>query len=204
MHFLAAATNKACTSVAQCWEEGEYWQAFSRVAIPLGITILILYIIYVVASWFIFEKAKVRGWKALVPVYNYYMMFQIVEINKWFSLLMLVPIVNFGIAYWMYIRLAEAFGQKDWWFAAGLFFLNPVFMMMLAFDKKYEYQYAKGRQMPFKDAFRPTQRKTFTPESNPVIHATPPQATNDASVTQPTIAPATPQPPVGPSSTPTV
>lgn len=47
-------------------------------------TSLILGIIYIIASWKILEKAGEPGWKALIPIYNVYIMFKIVNMKSWF------------------------------------------------------------------------------------------------------------------------
>jgi len=52
---------------------------------------------------------------------------------------MLIPFVNFVIALILTIELAKAFG-KGTGFAMGLFFLNLIFLPILAWgDAKYQY-----------------------------------------------------------------
>ena len=46
-----------------------------------GAAIMILLII---AWWKIFEKAGEKGWKALIPIYNAYILFKICGIKNWF------------------------------------------------------------------------------------------------------------------------
>ena len=45
---------------------------------------LIFYVLLVIAGWKIFEKAGEKGWKAIVPIYNVYIMFKIVNMTSWF------------------------------------------------------------------------------------------------------------------------
>ncbi|MDO4759487.1 MAG: DUF5684 domain-containing protein [Candidatus Saccharibacteria bacterium] len=121
--------------------------------LPLILVSLIALVIILFASWKIFEKAKLQGWKSLIPIYNNYLFFQICDLNPWFSLLLLIPLVNIGIFIYFALHLARAFGQKNG-FAVGLILLYPLFLALLAFGKKYEYQYSKGKHIPFADAFR--------------------------------------------------
>ena len=144
---------RGCATVEKCLEQGETWAAITKIAVPIIIALVVLYVIYVAACWFVFKKAKYEPWKALIPVYNWFIMFQIIGYNKWLSLLMLVPVVNIGFYVWMCLGLAKAFSQKEG-FAIGLMVLNPVFMWFLAMGKQYEYAYAKGKQIPFADAFK--------------------------------------------------
>lgn len=121
-------------------------------------TIVILavgwYVLLAIAYWKIFEKAGEPGWKALIPFYNTYSqykftwnpnMFWIVLV---FSLLggvlgstegalsyvgtlftLASAIVNIIAAN----KLSKAFGHGVG-FTIGLFFLNPIFMLILAFS----------------------------------------------------------------------
>lgn len=45
---------------------------------------LVFYILTVIAIWKIFEKAGEKGWKAIIPFYNVYIMFKIVKMTGWF------------------------------------------------------------------------------------------------------------------------
>lgn len=51
-------------------------------AIIVGI--LVFYVLTVIASWKIFEKAGEKGWKALIPIYNTYIMYKITNMTGWF------------------------------------------------------------------------------------------------------------------------
>ena len=46
---------------------------------------LVFYALMVIASWKIFEKAGEAGWKSIIPIYNVYILFKIVRINKSFK-----------------------------------------------------------------------------------------------------------------------
>lgn len=101
----------------------------------------VFYVLLVIAMWKIFTKAGKPGWASIVPIYNVIVMFQIIGLNPWLLLLYLIPVVNFVVAIVFSImqasRLSKAFG-KGTGFALGLFFLNPIFLLMLGFgDSKY-------------------------------------------------------------------
>ncbi len=100
------------------------------------VSILLLYYIFVM--WKIFVKAGEPGWAAIIPFYNYYILFKITFGNGWLFLLLLVPIVGFIFAIILYFKLAKAFG-KGTGFGFGLLFLSIIFMSILAFDSS-EYQ----------------------------------------------------------------
>jgi len=106
------------------------------------VLIFAVLIISVISMWKIFKKAGKPGWAAIVPIYNTVVLFQIVGLSPWLLLLALIPIVgSIAIAIvtiLAYVKLAKAFG-KSGGFAAGLIFLNIIFMPILAFsDAEYE------------------------------------------------------------------
>lgn len=47
-------------------------------------TAIVFYVITVIATWKIFKKAGEPGWKCLIPIYNYYIMFKIAGMKNWF------------------------------------------------------------------------------------------------------------------------
>lgn len=95
---------------------------------------IMLAIFCLVCCWAIFEKAFEHGWGAIVPIYNFYLYYKITWGNGWYFLLLLIPYVNLIVAIITLFKLARAFGKK-FWFGLGLFFLNPVFLGILAFGE---------------------------------------------------------------------
>ena len=71
------------------------------------------------------EQSAAKGRWAFLPAF----------IGFWFGilfLLLLIPIVDFVILIMLYVKLAKAFG-KSGGFAAGLIFLNLIFVCILGF-----------------------------------------------------------------------
>lgn len=94
----------------------------------------------IVVMWKLFQKAGKEGWRAIVPFYNTYTLFEITWGNGWLFLLMflaIIPVVGsiavLVITIMTMIKLAKAFG-KEGGFAVGLIFLSIIFMAILAFD----------------------------------------------------------------------
>ena len=57
-------------------------------------TSLIVLVLYIAATWRILEKAGEKGWKALVPIYNAYMLMKIVKMKNWFWWVISVSIMT--------------------------------------------------------------------------------------------------------------
>jgi hypothetical protein len=94
--------------------------------------------IFLIASlWICFTKADKPGWACLVPIYNFYVMLEIVGRPWWWLLLMLIPLVNFIIFIIVAIDFAKSYG-KGVGFGLGLIFLGFIFYPILAFsDARY-------------------------------------------------------------------
>lgn len=105
------------------------------------------------ARWNLFKKAGIGGWKALIPFYTDYLFFKLAWRAKYYwwclGLQVLSSVMgNYNIffidilgtlglcVFWILLnaKLAEKF-SKGKGFLLGLIFLNPVFMLILAFGK---------------------------------------------------------------------
>lgn len=77
-----------------------------------NIIFLILVLISFAGLYKIFEKAGLPGWKALIPIYNFWLVGGIINRPKWWGLIMIVPGVNL-IMYGVYgFHLARAFKKR--------------------------------------------------------------------------------------------
>ena len=61
--------------------------------VTISIFALFYYILLVIAGWKVFEKAGEKGWKSLIPIYNTYIFYKIVAMEKWFWILLIVSFV---------------------------------------------------------------------------------------------------------------
>ncbi len=119
----------------------------------LGIRI-IYYIFYMFGAYRVFQKCGVAGWKAFIPVYNLYVQYGL----TWQSFMAIVYLVVAVLYAWLSgtdstmlvalgtvcnlasmlislvgnIKLSKSFGHGVP-FGLGLYFLQPVFIMILGF-----------------------------------------------------------------------
>lgn len=120
-----------------------------------------LFILQIISFWFLFVKAGVAGWKSIIPIYSDYKMYQIIWKPKFFGIYILLTITNgvllslaessvlsatvttvlsvvrlFAllaacvIQFFFCRHLAFSYG-KGTGFAIGLFFLYPIFTLIL-------------------------------------------------------------------------
>jgi len=125
----------------------------------IGIFALAVYILLIIAWWKIFVKAGEKGWKAIIPIYNTYILCRIVNLNFWIYLILIpfclgiltavapslsivATIYTIVIDVLLAIKLGEAF-KKSTAFKVGLVLLAPIFYLILAFgDSKFHGSHA--------------------------------------------------------------
>ncbi len=118
-------------------------QAQGIVAMILGlgafgmIICLAISVVGIIASWKIFSKAGQPGWAIFIPIYSAIVGCRVIGKPGWWWLLGLIPIYGqIVIPIIAVVRLAKAFG-KGIGFALGLVFLQPIFVLILAFGAEY-------------------------------------------------------------------
>lgn len=119
----------------------DYGNAIVGVGIASAIMIIIsiaLSVLILIAMWKLYVKAGKPGWAVLIPVYNLWVLFEIVYGEGVKMFLLLIPVANIYFAIKLYIDLAHAFG-KSTGYGVGMAFLTIIFVPMLAFSKTAEY-----------------------------------------------------------------
>ncbi len=87
----------------------------------------------IVCRWKMFQKAGLPGWGAIIPFYNIYLRFKMAGMSGWRVLSLLLPPV-FAIAFIVsFFKIPWKFGKHRAW-GLGLWFLNPIFIGIFAFD----------------------------------------------------------------------
>lgn len=98
--------------------------------------------VQIAGMWMVFAKADHAGWKAIIPIYNLYVMLRIGENAWWWLVLLLIPIVNVYALYKIHAGVARAFGRGIG-FGLGLTFLGVLFFPLLGFGD-YQYRRSSG------------------------------------------------------------
>ena len=122
------------------------------------ITLLLLLIVlglYIVGKVLLMKKiyGEKKMWQGAIPVLGLMKLYDAVELNKLFAISILIPVIGL-IPYFIFCyKLPDAFGKKQPAFPYLTIFFSPIIMLMLATDQKYEYQYVRGKNVPFQGAF---------------------------------------------------
>lgn len=132
--------------------DSTFYAAFATLSLVFLFAVLVISVICIVANWKIFSKAGKPGWAVLIPIYNIYVMSDIIFGNiTYFVTVLIVWVVSMvgsfsgigvlsGLAwlasivvYIVYcVKLSNAFG-KSGGFAVGLVVLPVIFFPILGF-----------------------------------------------------------------------
>ena len=169
---------------------------FGEVLASNLITLLLLLIIlglYIAGKVLLMKKiyGEKKMWQGIIPVLGLMKLYDAVELNKLFAISILIPVLGL-IPYFIFCyKLPAALGEKQPAFPYLTIFFSPIIMLMLATDQKYEYQYVRGKNVPFQGAFALNRAQMAATEApvQPVIETpvqpvpeSPVQATNEVSV----------------------
>ncbi len=105
----------------------------------LGTIIYLIIVVLAIAGvWKVFTQAGKPGWASIIPIYNSYVLFQVIGRPGWWVILLFIPLVNIVIGVIALWELAKVFG-KGVGFFIGLLLLSPIFLMILGFgDAQYQ------------------------------------------------------------------
>lgn len=161
--------------------------SFGEVLASNIITLLLLLIIlgfYIAGKVLLMKKiyGEKKMWQGIIPVLGLMELYDAVELNKLFAISILIPVLGL-IPYFIFCyKLPAAFGEKQPAFPYLTIFFSPIIMLMLATDQKYEYQYVRGKNVPFQGAFALNNAQAPTeapvqPASEVSVQSTPEVAT---------------------------
>lgn len=113
---------------------GSAFLAISVLIILLFVAVIV--VVSIIGMWRVFEKAGQSGWKALVPFYNNWVLYEISGKPGYWSLAAFIPfvgpILSLVLAILAMLQLAKNFG-KDTVFAIIWLMLIPIGLLILGF-----------------------------------------------------------------------
>jgi signal peptidase I len=79
---------------------------------PIQYFLILSFISLFAGLYKIFEKAGEKGWKALVPVYQFVIWLKILKKPWWWVILILVPTISWLMLFILFVETAKAFGKR--------------------------------------------------------------------------------------------
>ena len=73
------------------------------------IFIVITVIATIIGLWKLFEKAGEKGWKVLIPLYNFYVWLKIIKKPMWWFIFVIIPFINVFVILLMIVEIVKSF-----------------------------------------------------------------------------------------------
>ncbi len=89
--------------------------------------------------WKLFEKAGRKGWEALIPVYNFYVMLRLSARPVWWLIWLFIPGLNVIAAIIIYVDFIKSYGKFSAANQAAALFLGFIYLPKWGFDKTTRY-----------------------------------------------------------------
>lgn len=118
-----------------------------------------LIVFAILTMWKMYRKAGKPGWAAIVPIYNYVVLLEIVGRPLWWIILTFIPIVNIYVSLVVALDLAKSFGRSTA-FGVGNFLVPFITYPILAFSKRTQYA---GPIAEGLDSFAPAPDRVMAP-----------------------------------------
>jgi len=94
--------------------------------------VIIFLILFTIGLFGVFRKRGISGWKAIIPIYNLWILFELVQMRGWLAL---IPVVNIFMLFYALFKLGKLFG-KDTVFSVLTSVLSPIFLLILGYSKE--------------------------------------------------------------------
>ncbi|HTL80963.1 MAG TPA: signal peptidase I [Bacteroidia bacterium] len=106
---------------------------------PIHIFLILSAVALLAGLYKAFEKAGQKGWKALIPVYNFVIWLRIIQKPWWWIFLVMIPTVGFYMLAVMIVLLSNCFGKRK--FSQHVFAVIGYFIWLpyLGFSKKIKW-----------------------------------------------------------------
>lgn len=130
--FAATGISKYKNEINTMVEEFGFGHPSSALYI-IAVLVIAIFILMIVIMWKIFVKAGVKGWKSLIPFYNYYCLSKITFNKGWLFIFMLITPINIVFMPVTFYKLAKRFGKSTAFAVCSIFF-PYVTLQIIAFD----------------------------------------------------------------------
>ena len=74
---------------------------------------LVIQIIHGLGTWKLYIKAHRKAWEAFIPLYNAIILMKIINRPWWWTVLMILPIVNLIMLPAVWVETARSFGRRS-------------------------------------------------------------------------------------------
>ena len=117
----------------------------------LGLFVIAFLTVYIIGLWKLFQKAGKKGWEAIIPFYNTYILTEIAGLNWWYfliaisgrivtivgldSLSWIANIASIVVNFFIFYNIAKKVKKEPTGFAIASIFISRILIIILGFSK---------------------------------------------------------------------
>ncbi len=91
------------------------------------------FLLQIVGLYKMFQKAGKPGWKAIIPIYNYWVWVKIIGKPWWWFVLLFVPVINVLVYLGILVEIAKVFGKFSFGSHVLAVLFSPLYFLYLGF-----------------------------------------------------------------------
>ncbi len=107
--------------------------------------------VHFLGTYRLYIKAGRKGWEALVPIYNAFVLMQIIRRPKWWVILLFIPIINLMMFPTVWVETLRSFGRTKWIDTLLVILTLGLYLFVVNYDSKTTYD--KDRDLNSKTWF---------------------------------------------------
>jgi hypothetical protein len=118
------------------------------VLVTSNIISIVIGVLGIIGLWATFNKARLPGWAAIIPIFNIYVLMKLAGRPGWWLILYIIPIVNIVIHILVSLDVARRFEKSAAFGIVGLWLFGFIGYLIVGFDSSFyrgdEEDRAKG------------------------------------------------------------
>ena len=115
------------------------------------IFILFIQLIHFAGTWRLYTLAGKKFWESAIPVYNAFILMDIIKRPKWWVILLFIPIVNLMMFGVIWKEIIRSFGKKSTRETLIVLFTFGFYIMYLNYSN--DTKYSKDRSLEYSSSF---------------------------------------------------
>ncbi|WP_185876910.1 signal peptidase I [Blattabacterium cuenoti] len=111
-----------------------------------GIFLLFEYIFHVLGTWRLYQKAGMKLWEIIIPIYNFYILLKKNNLSKWYILFLVNPLTSIILLFIFWMDLIHSFGKNKKKDILFLFLSLGTYIYYISFFEKVYFSKFKTKK----------------------------------------------------------
>ncbi len=114
------------------------------------LSLLLIQILFFLATWKLYLSAKRKAWEALIPIYSLFVLMQLINRPKWWVILLFIPIISLIVYFVVCVEIIRSFGKNT---SKDTCLILVTFGLYIAYVNYSELSYIENRSLEPRTSF---------------------------------------------------